>query len=141
MAKTYRRILIPTDFSAGSRAALRHLEVVCASGTGYRVHLVHVLEPLPFIVPPAPVIGFEEARRLIAPHDTAQGPSIPITLALRPLLGLAPPPHAPAAGARAARAEEPLQVVPAIRGHGNDARPHPEISSSTKGRDAGGASA
>jgi len=60
----YRRVLVATDFSQGSRAALRELERLLPRSTPVRVDLVHVLEPLPFLVPPAPVIGFERARAL-----------------------------------------------------------------------------
>lgn len=40
-----RRVLVPTDFSAGSRAALRQLEWLIPSGSRVDVLLIHVLEP------------------------------------------------------------------------------------------------
>ena len=60
----YRRLLVATDFSEGSRAALEALERLVPRQTAVRIDLVHVLEPLPFLVPPAPVIGIERARTL-----------------------------------------------------------------------------
>ncbi len=57
-----RRLLVATDFSPGSRAALVALERLVPRSVALHVDLLHVLEPLPFLVPPAPVIGFERAR-------------------------------------------------------------------------------
>jgi len=62
VTRPYRRLLVATDFSPGSRAALAQVDRLAARGTALEIDLVHVLEPLPFVVPPAPVIGFERAR-------------------------------------------------------------------------------
>jgi universal stress protein A len=63
MKKTYRTVLAPTDFSPGSRAAVQQLERLWPAGTHARVHLVHVLEPLGFAAPPAPIwIDYNLAR-------------------------------------------------------------------------------
>ena len=63
MKKTYRTVLAPTDFSPGSRAALDQLDRLWPAGARGRVHLVHVLEPLGFAAPPAPIwIDYNLAR-------------------------------------------------------------------------------
>jgi universal stress protein A len=56
-------VLVTTDFSPGSAAALAELEKFWPKGTRLHVHLVHVLEPLPYRTPPAQFwIGFERER-------------------------------------------------------------------------------
>jgi len=63
MKNAYRTVLAPTDFSPGSRAALQQLERLWPAGTRARVYLVHVLEPLGFAAPPAPIwIDYNLAR-------------------------------------------------------------------------------
>jgi glycine betaine transporter len=66
-----RKVLVATDFSAGSRAALRAVEKLSSNGNRIDLHLVHVLEPFHFSAPPPPLlveydVGRErEARRLL----------------------------------------------------------------------------
>jgi glycine betaine transporter len=66
-----RKLLVATDFSAGSRAALQTVEKLCSAGDRMELNLVHVLEPLSFTPPPPPFwIDYEvrrerEARRLL----------------------------------------------------------------------------
>lgn len=65
-----RKVLLPIDFSAGTRAAIRGLDVLVGRRP-FAVHLVHVLEPLHFAAPPAPawvddLVGRErDARRAL----------------------------------------------------------------------------
>lgn len=90
MKKPYRTVLAPTDFSPGSRAALQQLERLWPAGPHARVHLVHVLEPIAFAAPPAPIwIDYNLARendtrrrleRVAARLRQRLGPTVRITL-------------------------------------------------------------
>lgn len=58
-----RKVLVATDFSAGSRAALRAVEKLRGDGNRIDLHLIHVLEPLHFSAPPPPLLaGYEVGR-------------------------------------------------------------------------------
>jgi nucleotide-binding universal stress UspA family protein len=63
MRRGYRTIIVPVDFSAGSRAALRELERLLPSGVRVQIHLVHVLEPLASLPPPIWGNSPEERKR------------------------------------------------------------------------------
>lgn len=61
--KSYRRLVVATDFSAGSQAAVGAVEAVAGKGP-LTVHLVHVLEPVAYLLPTAPMwLEHEQARR------------------------------------------------------------------------------
>ena len=61
--KAYRRLVVATDFSTGSQAAIGAVEAVSGKGP-LTVHLVHVLEPLAYMVPTAAMwLEHEQARR------------------------------------------------------------------------------
>jgi nucleotide-binding universal stress UspA family protein len=63
IVKAYRRIVVATDFSPGSQAALGALEALSSQGRALDVHLVHVIEPLMFAAPAAPIwIDYDRAR-------------------------------------------------------------------------------
>ncbi len=49
-----RRILLPVDFSTGTRAVIKRLDLVSAARP-LAMHLVHIIEPRHFAAPPAPV--------------------------------------------------------------------------------------
>lgn len=61
--KSYRRIVVGVDFSPGSQAALGAVEAMAGKGP-MTVHLVHVLEPPAYLLPPpsAPLL-FERNRK------------------------------------------------------------------------------
>lgn len=68
MSRTNPVIVIATDFSPGSDAALRAAERLWPQGARLRVHVAHVLAPFTFAGPPlAAVATLEQART-----DTAQ---------------------------------------------------------------------
>ncbi|HEY2386518.1 MAG TPA: universal stress protein [Candidatus Binatia bacterium] len=61
--KAYRRIVVATDFSRGSHAALGAVEALASQGRTLEVHLVHVIEPLAFATPPPPIwVDYDRAR-------------------------------------------------------------------------------
>lgn len=61
--KAYRRLVVATDFSPGSQAAIGAVEAVSGKGP-LTIHLVHVLEPLAYMVPTAAIwLEHEQARR------------------------------------------------------------------------------
>jgi nucleotide-binding universal stress UspA family protein len=62
MANCPRRIVIATDFSPGSAAAERALATMWSLGSSTRVHLVHVVEPVAFSVPPPLWADYDSAR-------------------------------------------------------------------------------
>ncbi len=55
------KVLVPVDFSVGTRAALRGLDVL--SGRALALHLAHVVDPLHFAAPPAPAWVDDIAER------------------------------------------------------------------------------
>ena len=69
MRNGYRTVLLPLDFSAGSRAAARHLERLLPERTKARIHLVHVLEPLGASPPPPLWEDYNKAREQEARHQ------------------------------------------------------------------------
>jgi len=62
MTPRYRRILIATDFSAGSRTATRHVVRLFPTRSAIEIHLVHVLEPLHSSPPPPLWEDYQKAR-------------------------------------------------------------------------------
>jgi hypothetical protein len=61
--KSYRRLVVATDFSTGSKGTIGAVEAV-AGKAPLVVHLVHVLEPIAYMVPTAPMwLEHETARR------------------------------------------------------------------------------
>jgi nucleotide-binding universal stress UspA family protein len=61
--KSYRRLVVATDFSTGSQAAIGAVEAVSGKGP-LTVHLIHVLAPIAYMVPSAPLwLEHEQARR------------------------------------------------------------------------------
>src|SRR5436853_2132927 len=67
--KAYRRLVVATDFSAGSRAAIGAVEAV-AGKTPLVVDLVHVLEPISYRTPTA-TLWLELDRRRREQADAA----------------------------------------------------------------------
>jgi nucleotide-binding universal stress UspA family protein len=62
MTTRRRKVLLPIDFSAGTRAAIGSLDLLSAQGP-MALHLVHVVEPLHFAAPPPPVwVDYVTAR-------------------------------------------------------------------------------
>lgn len=55
MARGYRTLLVPVDFSPGSDSALRAVARLIPAGSRSRLHLVHVVEPVALDagIPPA----------------------------------------------------------------------------------------
>jgi nucleotide-binding universal stress UspA family protein len=73
MSQSNPTIVIATDFSPGSTAALRAAETLWPKETRLRVHLAHVLEPMAFVAPPASYWGaFEQDRTKEARAALAQ---------------------------------------------------------------------
>lgn len=62
MPKRPRRIVIATDFSPGSAAALEAAARFYAPDGGTRTHLVHVVEPTAFAPPPPLWVDYDRAR-------------------------------------------------------------------------------
>ncbi len=65
MSKMTPVVLIATDFSPGSDAALRGFEALWPKGARVRIHLVHVIEPIIVATTPVPasyLAGYEEQR-------------------------------------------------------------------------------
>ena len=61
--KSYRRLVVATDFSTGSQAGIGAVEAVSGKGP-LAVDLVHVLEPIAYLIPTAPMwLEHEHARR------------------------------------------------------------------------------
>ena len=61
--KAYRRLVVATDFSTGSQATIGAVEAI-AGKSPLAVHLVHVLDPIAYMVPTAPMwLEHEQARR------------------------------------------------------------------------------
>src|SRR5262245_38582649 len=59
----YRRILVATDLSPASNAAVDAVEALCGDDSRAEVHLIHVVEPLAFAAPPQPLwLDFDRAR-------------------------------------------------------------------------------
>lgn len=52
MSQTSPIVVVTTDFSPGSEAALRAAERLWSKDTRLTIHLVHVLEPITFVAPP-----------------------------------------------------------------------------------------
>jgi nucleotide-binding universal stress UspA family protein len=64
--KAYRRLVVATDFSTGSHATIGAVEAV-AGKSPLTVDLVHVLDPVAYMVPTAPMwLEHEQARRSAA---------------------------------------------------------------------------
>lgn len=62
MPKRPRRIVIATDFSPGSAAAVDAATSYCSPTAGTRLDLVHVVEPTAFSAPPPLTVDFDQAR-------------------------------------------------------------------------------
>lgn len=62
MSRRARRIVIATDFSPGSAAALEAAGKFYAPDGGTRTHLVHVVEPTAFGPPPPLWVDYDRAR-------------------------------------------------------------------------------
>jgi nucleotide-binding universal stress UspA family protein len=61
--KSYRRLVVATDFSTGSHAGIGAVEAVSGKGP-LTVDLLHVLEPVAYLIPTAPMwLEHEHARR------------------------------------------------------------------------------
>ncbi len=70
--RAYRRIVVATDFSPGSRAVLGAVEAL-AGKEPVGVHLVHVLEPIVSLVPGAAIWhAHERSRRDKAREELAR---------------------------------------------------------------------
>ena len=62
MPKRPRRIVIATDFSPGSAAAVEAATSYCSPAAGTCLDLVHVVEPTAFSAPPPLSADFDRAR-------------------------------------------------------------------------------
>ena len=62
MAKRLRRIVIATDFSAGSAAAVSAFTTTWRIEGGAHVHLLHVVEPTAFAPAPPLWVDYDRAR-------------------------------------------------------------------------------
>ena len=69
--KAYRRVVVATDFSTASRAAIGAVEAIGGKGT-LVVELVHVLEPVVYGLPAAMIVELIRARRESAQADLAR---------------------------------------------------------------------
>lgn len=59
MSKPTPLVLIATDFSPGSEAALRGFEGLWPKGGRVRIQLVHVIEPIVVVAAPAPTASWD----------------------------------------------------------------------------------
>jgi len=63
MSRANPVVVIASDFSPGSAAALRAVETLWPKDARLAIHVVHVLEPFTFAVPPAAYLAaFEQDR-------------------------------------------------------------------------------
>jgi nucleotide-binding universal stress UspA family protein len=60
--KSYRNVVVATDFSAGGQGAIGAVEAIAGKGP-LTVHVVHVLEPVVYVVPGSTVGTIMRARR------------------------------------------------------------------------------